>query len=402
MHDSVPTYRGLLRVRSFPPLAGTMLLAQVGGNAWDLAIILFVLGRFHSPALAGLSAFCGLAPGLAISPLAGALLDRAHRSRLIAADLAIGAVTAGLIVALTETGRLAPPALLAILAVSSLTVPLSSGGFRTLVPVLVPRGLWDRANAVMSSTGNVALLIGPAVAGLLVAAAGGSVALLAIGLTWLAGVPLALLIREPAAPVPEVHIIGAAWQGLRYLLAHPTLRGLTILMPVGNIGFGAFVVALPVLVLRLHAGAAQVGALWSLFAASALITSLLSGRLRTEGRERHILAATWLADGIAFGAPAAAGRTPFPLTLVAVAMVLAGAADGPLLVTLTSLRQRVTDPAQLGRALSVSGSISYLGVPIGSALAGPIIGLSLPGTLAAAAVLSGVAACLSLTLLPAR
>jgi len=392
----------LLGVPSFPTLAVTNLLAQLGGNAWELVLILFVLERFHSPALAGLAAFCGLAPGLAISPLAGALLDRFPRGRLIAFDLGVGAVTAGLLVVLAAGGRLSPFILLAVISVSSLAVPLSSGGFRTLVPVLVPRPLWDRANALIVSMGNVALLIGPALAGVLVATMGGLVALLAIGWIWLAGAILALLIREPAPAEPaSAHIMRSAWQGVRYLLSNPTLRGLSIILPTTNIGYGAFVVALPVLVLRLHAGAAQVGLLWSVFAAAALIAGLLFGHIRSEGRERSIMAATLALYAGAFFVAAMAARTPFPLALLAVAMALAGCADGPLFVTMISYRQRATDPEQLGRALSISGSISYLGVPMGSALAGASIGLSLTGTMVGAALLAAVCVPLTFVLLPA-
>jgi len=63
-----------------------------------IALILFVLARYHSPQLAGLTAFLAVTPGLVVSPIAGALLDRYGRSRLVMLDNLIAAAT-GLLIA---------------------------------------------------------------------------------------------------------------------------------------------------------------------------------------------------------------------------------------------------------------------------------------------------------------
>ena len=65
--------------------AGTVL-ARTAGSLWQIALVLFVLQRFHSPALAGAATFLGIVPGLAVSPIAGALLDRHGRLRMILLD----------------------------------------------------------------------------------------------------------------------------------------------------------------------------------------------------------------------------------------------------------------------------------------------------------------------------
>ena len=90
------------------------------------------------------------------------------------------------------------------------------------------------------------------------------------------------------------------------------------------------------------------------------------------------------------------------LPAVAVALVLMGLAGGPFDISLFTLRQRRTDPAWFGRAFAVSMSINYSGMPIGSALAGPLIGWSINAALWAAVAASLVAALFPMLAIPAR
>jgi hypothetical protein len=88
--------------------------------------------------------------------------------------------------------------------------------------------------------------------------------------------------------------------------------------------------------------------------------------------------------------------------MVLLAIVVFGAANGPFDIGLFTLRQRRTDPAWFGRAFAVSMSINWVGTPIGSALAGTLIGWSLNAALWAATLASLVAAVFTLTAVPAR
>ena len=154
-------------------LAAGLLLGRLATNAMQVALILYVLQRFHSPQLAGITAFLTIFPGLAVSPFAGALLDRRGRTRLVVLDYALGAIALFAIAGLSWRGSLPAPLLLVIVGLASLTNPLSLAGARTLFPVLAPPALWERANAIDSTTQVVASLAGPPMAGLLVGLAGG-------------------------------------------------------------------------------------------------------------------------------------------------------------------------------------------------------------------------------------
>ena len=82
--------------------------------------------------------------------------------------------------------------LMVVVAVGSFTQPLCSVGARSLFPAIVPRHLWDRSNALDSSTFVVAQVLGPIVAGLGVAL---------VGVRWALLVPVALYVISAAALV---------------------------------------------------------------------------------------------------------------------------------------------------------------------------------------------------------
>ena len=133
----------LLLATSLSRLAARMFSA--------FAIVLYALDRFHSPVLAGWVAFAAMAPGMAISPLAGALLDRIGAARAILADMATCTVLVLALASAGWAGAISPPLLLALVGIYLLTNPLSAAGIRTLIPVLVQAPALDRANALDTS-----------------------------------------------------------------------------------------------------------------------------------------------------------------------------------------------------------------------------------------------------------
>jgi MFS family permease len=331
------TYGDLLRVAGFPRAVAATLLQRLGGSMLQVAIVLFVLEKFHSPVLAGITVFLQIAPGLAVSPIAGALLDRHGRVRLMLLDYTVASLALG-----------------AILAIA---------------------------------------------AGL-VAWRGGEAALLVTALVFLGGAGILVGLREPTVKTESAgHLIQDAVNGLLYVLRNPTLRGLAVSISLANLGGGALVVALPVLVLdRLHAGPAVVGQVYAMFGVAGLVSAILVGRLNSTGRERAMLAASMAINAVAFVIMAFAGS----LAIVVISALLAGSVLGLGDVALFSLRQRRTAEAWFGRAFAVSMSLNYAGSPIGSALSGPIVARSVTLTFILAAAMSIVAAVTALVLIPER
>jgi predicted MFS family arabinose efflux permease len=366
----------------------------------SVALILFVLGRYHSPQLAGATAFFAILPGLLVSPLAGALLDRRGRAKFVVLDYMIAAFSIGLIALLSALHTLPPPLLLTIVGLASLTNPLSSAGARSLFPILVPRNLWERANALDSSGHVFASLVGAPLAGAFVGWLGGEWALTAAAVVFVLAAVVMLRLPDPAtASASHGPVLRNAWLGLRYVVRNPTLRGLALTLSTYNMSFGILEIALPVLVLsRLHMGPATVGFMWGGLGAAGLVSALVAGRLASRGKERQMMFGAILVSAVAMS------TLPFATSwiVVAVAVAMVGAGNGPFDIGLFTLRQRRTDPAWFGRAFAVSMSVNYIGTPVGSALAGPLIGWTLNAALWTAVLLALVAAIFAIRAIPAE
>ncbi|MDQ2911989.1 MAG: MFS transporter [Chloroflexota bacterium] len=374
-----------------------MLLARTATTMVQLVLVLFALERFNSAGLAGAVTFLAIAPGLLLSPIAGALLDRHGRVKLMVVDYIVAAASLALIVGLGVTDLLSEVALLAIVTVMSVTFPLSTAGVRTMFPLIVPRLLWERANAIDSNAYVVSSIFGPAIAGALVATIGSLWALALTAVFYAIAAVITAPLRDPLGRVPHGGLLADAWAGLIYTWSNLTLRGLGISVSTANIANGLFFIGLPVLVLsRLGGGPAQVGQLFALMGVTAAVSVLLVGRIGTEGRERPLLAGAMLLTGLGYGLVLLSPS----LLLAALAMALIGLATGPFDVVLFTLRQRRTDPAWLGRAFAVSMSFNFIGFPVGSALGGAVAPLSLELAFIGAIVLDVIAAAFSFALIP--
>ena len=366
---------------------------------FTVTMVLFVLQRYHSPQLAGFTAFLSICPGLVVSPLAGALLDRHGRARLVVLDYLIAAVTLALIGLLSGLQSLPSGLLLAIVGIASLTNPLSNSGARSLFPLIAPRALWERANALDSSGYVVANLVGAPLAGVLVGVVGPEWALASCGAVFAAAAVAMLRLPEPPSTVADGSILRNSWRGLVYVVRNASLRGIALTISTLNIGAGVLVIAVPVLVLgRLHGGPTTVGFIWGAMGAGGLIAALVVGGFSSQGRERQMMAGAILVNAAVIAVLPFAGS----LAVVALAIFVLGAANGPLDIALFTLRQRRTDPAWFGRAFAVSMAVNTVGSPVGSALGGPLVAWSLDAALWFAAIVTLVTAVFPLLLVPAH
>jgi MFS family permease len=390
-HDA-PSYGRLFAIAGFPRLVASMMLARTAGQMVSLVLILFALQRYGSAEIAGAVTFLSIFPGLIGSPIAGALLDRHGRTRLMVLDYVIAGCSLALIAGLAVADTLPVPLLLAIVTVTSLTQPLSNTGVRTLFPLIVPQHLWERANAIDSNGYVVASIVGPALAGALVAAFGAPAALAFTAVLFAAAALVALGMRDPETKGVTGRLFPDAWRGLQYVVRNRSLRALAVSVSTSNLGWGMFFLALPVLVLQRFGGGAEfVGVLFALLGISGSVAVLFMGRVSTRGRERQWLATAMLSQAAAIGLVL---LFPEPL-VVAVTMLALGIATGPFDIVLFTLRQRRTDPAWLGRAFAVSMALNFVGFPVGSAIGGAVVSFSIELVLLLAVACDVLAAALA-------
>ncbi len=391
------SYRALLGVPSLGRILVGMTVARIGGSMWAVAMVLFALAHYGSPAIAGAVGFAMLFPGIVASPVAGALLDRYGRIRLVIVDYLVAGSALGLIGILALADRLPPVLLVAIVAVASLTEPLSASGVRSVFPVIVPEHLWERANAADSNAWVVATLLAPPLAAALVQVWGGPPTLIAIAAVF--GLAAAAMSRVPEPGIAEPsggRLLLDARDGLLYVWHNATLRSLALSISVLNLGFGMIEIAIPVMVLdRFHQPPAVVGAVWAVMAVGGMAATLLVGRVDTRGIERGLIA--WPMAGMAV---ALALPVVWPgIWTVLLAALLVGMLNGPVDIALMTLRQRRTDQAWMGRAFAVSMALNGLGGPFGSLIGGWLVASSLDAALAfgvAASVAAALAALLTL------
>jgi MFS family permease len=393
------SYRALLAVPSIGRVLTGMLVSRIADGMTAIALVLFTLQTFDDPALAGLVTFASIVPGLLLSPLAGALLDRHGRTRLIVLDLSVAASALWLIAILAATGALSEPLLVLIVVASSLTGPLSRTGLRSLFPILVPKHLWERVNAIDANGYVVATLVGPPAAAALVQFLGGPAALAIIGLVFATA---AVILRRAPDPAMETastgNLLRDAWDGLVYVVRNRTLLTLGIAMSTLNIGGGIVVLMVPLLVLE-HLGGSEtmVGLVFAAQGAAGMVAALFFGRVDTRGRERTILSLSMLAMAVVLGLLALPS-----IAAIALCMAFLGFFNGPMDVALFTIRQRRTDPAWTGRAFAVSMSLNFAGYPVGSLIAGGLGTDRLPMALGIAILATLVGALMAWFWIPAR
>ena len=400
MTEAAPdrSYRALFRVPTLGRIVLSMQVARTAQSMLGVALVLFTLDAYDSPGLAGIVTFASIFPGLLASPIAGALLDRHGRVRLVVVDYAVALVSLALIGGLALAGLLPAGLLVLIALVSSVTGIFSHTGLRSLFPIIVPRHLWERVNAIDSNGYVVATIIGPPLAAGLVATVGGPQTILAIAVAF--GVAGLVMIRVPEPFVETVttgRLLSDAWQGVLYFWNNRTLRGLGLSLSIVNLAAGMTTIVIPLVVIEvLGAGQAAVGLVFALAGLAGMVSVLVFGQVDTRGRERTMIVVPMFlsAGAVALILPAAgAGGVEVGLgaglAFLAAHSLTIGLLQGPLDIALFTVRQRRTDPAWMGRAFAVSMAVNFMGFPIGAAAAGAIATVSLP-----AAVGLGVVACL--------
>ncbi len=401
------SYRALLRVPTMGRVLVSMQVARIAQSMVGVALVLFALDRYGSPAFAGLVTFASILPGLLISPIAGALLDRHGRIRLVVLDNLV-ALAAMVVMGLLALLDLLPGPLLVLIAVlGSLTSILTHVGLRSLFPILVPEHLWERVNAVDSNGYVVASILGPPLAAVMVALLGGPIALIVIGLAF--GVAAIVLVSVPEPPSPTAttgRVLADAVAGLRYTWHNRTLRGLGFAVTLSNLAHGMATIVVPVIVLqRFGLSEAIVGLVFAASGVAGMVSSLAFGRMDTRGREWAMMVWPMTALVPVIGLLlVAAGQevVAIGLAVLFLEMALVGILIGPMDIALFTVRQRRTDPAWMGRAFAVSMAFNYVGVPVGAVVAGLLADRSLEAAIVVLGIGGSILAALAAAFLVPR
>lgn len=254
----------------------------------------------------------------------------------------------------------------ALLAVSSLLAAWGSAGHYTLIAELLPPVHHLPANAVMTTIGNFATIVGPPLAGVLIAWTNAAT-VIAIDAASFAVLALTYRLAVPAGAPAEPPAPSKA--GFATIRADPTLLGLLALSFTFFFLFGPFYVAMPVHVAEdLHASATVLGAYYTAFGAGALLGGLVTGYLT-----RWSLWPTTICIVLGFGTALLPLGLGAPTVLAVASFALAGAIWAPYMATSMALFQRTTPAADLPQVLAANSSVLVLAVPLGTMLGGPLV-----------------------------
>jgi predicted MFS family arabinose efflux permease len=233
-----------------------------------------------------------------------------------------------------------------------------------------------QANATLNIAFSATFMLGPAIAGVVVAAAGAPAALLIDAASFLicGGMLLDLSPHaEDAADSTVRERLRAAW---RYVNEVPALRALLLAEALALVFFdSAGPIEVAYAKIALHAGDRGYGLLLGAWGVGVVIGSFVFARSPKRGMGTMLTAGT-LAMGLAYIGFAAAPS----LGLACLAAVLGGIGNGVEWASVISLVQRLTPPALHGRLMSAVESIGALSLALGLALGGALVALSSPRT----------------------
>jgi ENTS family enterobactin (siderophore) exporter len=295
----------------------------MGSTITTVAAALQVYRLTHSSLVVGVVAITAAVPMVVGMQVGGSLADAMDRRLLIVWTQ----VSSGLLVTVLALNALLPHPqlwlLFVLVALAGASLGVGSPARSAAIPSLVPKELMAAAAALNASVNQIAVLIGPAVAGLLVARFGFAPAYFVDAASFLIFTVLAAGMK----PLPRTQVTGAGVrafvEGLRYVRGHSLLLSL-LLVDMNAMVFGMPSALFPALgTTRFHGGPTAVGLLYSAPAAGALVGAATSGWITRVYRAGPVILGAVLVWG---GAIVGFGLCPFfPLALLLLA--LAGSAD---------------------------------------------------------------------------
>jgi MFS family permease len=387
-----PARFAALAVPNFRRYVSGQSLSLIGTWVETVAQALLVLQLTHSGTILGLTTAARYAPVLLLSPYAGLLVDRHSKRRvLLVTQAGLGLVSATLgVLVLTGNVRLWQVVVLAVLF--GIFSAVDNPARQAFVQEMVGRDLVRDAVTLNTTTVNVARVIGPAIAAVLVGTVGIGwcfvVNAASFGFVIVSLLSLNTRRLYPVPPVPRGR--GQLRAGLRYAAGVPAIiRPLLMMALVGTFTF-EFEVSLPLLAeTTFHGTAATYSWLIGALGAGAVLGGLYAARSARIGVARLVKAAIGYA--IAVGLVAVA---PTLATAIA-ACVLVGVASIMFLTTGNATIQLASDPEYRGRVTALWSMALVGSTPIGSPIIGALSDVAGPRY----ALGLGAAACLAAAVL---
>lgn len=362
-------------------------VTYVGGSAafWALSALLYE--QTHSATIVAAAALASFSVPAALSPLAGLLGDHHNRKAVMIASELAGAVCF-LALALASDS---PAFLLAIRVLASMAcaplVPVTNA----VLPAVVGTKNLEHANVAIAKAGIAGALIGPAVAGLLLASFGAPAVFLLNVATFVVSAGVIFSVRGDFRP--HVSRRGDLTAGFAFLRDHRLLRPLTLAYGITFVGVGVSIPAEVVIAADFDVGSLGYAGLVCIWGIGSLAGATLAKLSAGQPSHLLLLAVAALVIGAGFACVSVA-----PIFAVALGgMAIGGIGEGFWEVAQTTLVQRSTPDGIRSRVFAGSEAVMQVGIAIGLMASGAVTAAG--GARGAFAVAAGGSAIASLILL---
>jgi MFS family permease len=372
-------------------------LVSLTGSQMQLVAVTWQLYQLTRSSLAlGLIGLCRVVPVVLFALGGGVVADALDRRRLMLISQSLMASCSLVLAILTARGHASPALIYAVVAGAATALALDSPARQSLVPLLVPREHLANALSLMAMAWELAAIVGPALAGVVIARAGVVPIYFVDAGSFVAVLGALVAMRHRAPPRHDARIsLGAALEGLRFLARSPLILSTMVLDFVATFFAGAMLL-MPVFADRLiHVGPRGLGLLYAAQPAGAAAAAALLAIAPTIDRQGRAV----LVSVAIYGAAIAAFGVSHWLWLSLLLLAISGAADTVSMVVRQTLRQLLTPDELRGRMTSVNMMFFIGGPQLGEFEAGVVARFAGPRFSVASGGLACVAAAIATALL---
>ena len=381
-----------LRIGVFRAIWIAVLVANVGTWMQTVGAQWLLVHLPHAAILVALVQTADFLPDVLFALVGGALADVFDRRRLLIVVQLIMASVGGALTVLTFAGQMPPALLLVFTFALGCSSVFTNPAYQSLVPELVPRHQLRAASSLASISINLARLIGPALAGLLIARIGVAAVFALNALTYVFFAAVLVTWRPPAGTAPELpeRFVSALRAGSRYVLNAPVVRRILLRATLFLVPASVLWTLLPLVATeRLGLGADGYGLLLGALGAGAVAGALILPRFRARVSANYLIGAA-----SAIYALALVLIVLVPNSVLAVIVLLpAGAAWIAVLSDINAELQLFLPAWVRARGLSVYQMVLFgaqgLGAVVWGAISEPF-GVRAAFVIASAAMLAGL------------
>jgi MFS family permease len=267
-----------LRHRNFRLFFGGQSISLIGTWMTRIATSWLVYRLTKSPLLLGTVGFAGQIPTFLLAPLAGVIVDRIDRRKVLVWTQTLAMVQSLLLAWLTLSHRITIAEVLALSAMQGVINAFDMPGRQSfMVKMVEDRGDLSNAIAINSSMVNTARLIGPSLAGLVIAASNEGWCFLVDGISYIAVIASLIMMRLPAMNEQRATttMLVQMREGWAYVSGFAPIRTILLLFALLSLMGWPFMVLMPVFAAQvLHGGPHTLGFLMGAVGVGSLISAL--------------------------------------------------------------------------------------------------------------------------------